>query len=101
MTDAVEIFAFIYSHRHEAGMLGPVIRSAVGVVRESAGLVCNVAELGLSLVLDTRKTAPGKIAARNPAPGNAAPKRAPAPGASNVIPFPSARNIRRQTASRG
>ena len=84
-----------------AGPLRRVVGSTIGVLWESAGLVCNVAELGLSLVLDTRKTAPGKIAARNPAPGNAAPKRAPAPGASNVIPFPSARNIRRQTASRG
>lgn len=99
MTDAVEIFAFIYSHRHEAGMLGPVIRSAVGVVRESAGLVYNVAELGLSLVLDTRKIAPGKTPTN--IPSKTAPRRLDAPGASNVIPFSAARKIGRPIMNRG
>jgi hypothetical protein len=99
MTDAVEIFAFIYSRRHDAGMLAPVIRSAVGVVRESAGLVCNVAELGLSLVLDTRKTAPTK--APTTAPGRVASR--PVHGPSNVIPFPTpaARGISRPVMKRG
>jgi len=90
MTDAVEIFAFLYSHRHNAGMLGPVVRSAVGVVRESVGLVCNVAELGVSLVLDTSKIAPNNTPAKAPSTtqGKTAPRRVDARGAANVIPFP-------------
>ena len=37
MTNAVKISALKHSDRHGAGVFGPVIRSAVGVVRESAG----------------------------------------------------------------
>lgn len=95
MTDAVKISTLKYSDRHGASVFGPVIRSAVGVVRESAGLVCNVAELGLSLVLDTRQIAP-----RKPASSNTTPSRAPS-SASNVIPFPSIRLVCRQTMQRG
>jgi hypothetical protein len=101
MTNAVKISALKHSDRHGAGVFGPVIRSAVGAVRESAGLVYNVAEFGLSLVLDTRKIAPAKIAAASTAQGNATPRRTPVPSANNVIPFPSARNVSRQRMSRG
>ena len=99
MTDAVKISAVKNSDRHGAGVLGPVIRSAVGVVRESAGLVYNVAELGLSLVLDTRKIAPGKTPTN--IPSKTAPRRLDAPGASNVIPFSAARKIGRPIMNRG
>jgi hypothetical protein len=95
MTDAIKISTLKNSDRHGAGMLGPVIWSAVGVVRESAGLVCNVAELGLALVLDTRKIAASSTPTNTP--GKTAPRRLDAHRASNVIPFPvpAARRISR------
>jgi hypothetical protein len=71
---------------HGASVLGPVIRSAVGVVRESAGLICNVAGLGIALVMDTRTTAPNKAAAAT---------QTAAPRATNVILFPRTRNANR------
>ena len=59
--------------------LQPVLRSALGVMRESAGLVCHVAALGVALVWQPKR----------PRPGNAtAPPR---PGGQNIIPFPSNR----------
>ncbi|WP_426437816.1 hypothetical protein [Bradyrhizobium genosp. P] len=67
------------------GPLDAVIRSAVAVVRESAGLLCHVAELGIVLVLDAGSTAPARRAlAESP----------PAPGAANIIRFPTRRNTK-------
>jgi hypothetical protein len=40
----------IKSSRNERTALVPVVASAVGIVRESAGLVCNIAALGLGSV---------------------------------------------------
>jgi len=36
------------------GVFKPVIRSAVGIVRESAGLVINVVEVGAALICESR-----------------------------------------------
>jgi hypothetical protein len=64
---------------------GPAMQSAIGVVRESAGLVRNVAGLGIAVVLDTNKAAPMRLPAAKPLP---------AANATNVIRFPATRNIR-------
>jgi hypothetical protein len=53
--------------------VSPIIRSAVGVVRESAGLLQNVAALGIALVFEAEKVPPRRRIARP----------------SNVIPFPA------------
>jgi hypothetical protein len=53
--------------------VSPIIRSAVGVVRESAGLLQNVAALGIALVFEAEKV----------------PPRRPLAPPSNVIPFPT------------
>jgi hypothetical protein len=41
-----------------AGPLRRVVGSTIGVLWESAGLVCNVAGLGIALVSDPRQAAP-------------------------------------------
>jgi len=61
------------------GAFGPVIQSAIGVVRESAGLVRNVGGLGIALVLDTKSAELKRLPA---------PRPLPAPSATNVIRFP-------------
>ena len=75
---------------HGAGPLGPVVSSAIGILWESAGLVCNVAGLGIALVSDTRQPASKKLA----------PVRLPAPRASNIIPFPARRSTKAIITSR-
>ena len=74
-----------------AGPLGPVVSSTIGMLWESAGLVCNVAGLGIALVSDTGQAAPKKAAAT----------RLPAARASNVIPFPARRGTKPIATSRG
>ncbi|WP_375777472.1 hypothetical protein ACE103_40240 [Bradyrhizobium sp. ma5] len=64
--------------RHPApanDQLVPVMRSIVGLINESAGLVRHVAAFGIALMLDT---------------GRAPPRRGPA---SDSIPVPEAGNI--------
>jgi hypothetical protein len=58
------------------GALEPIIQSALGLVRETAGLLYHIAEFGIALVSDPK---PSRGAKRT---GSAAPKGA------NVIPFP-------------
>jgi hypothetical protein len=65
------------------GAFGPVMRSAIGVVRESARLVRNVAGLDIALVLDTNKAAPRRLPGAKPLP---------VADATNVIRFPVTRN---------
>ena len=60
------------------GAFGPVIRSAVGVVRESVCLLGSVAELGIVLISDSKPSTPVRQAA----------PRLRAAGCANVIPFP-------------
>jgi len=61
------------------GASGPVIRSAVGVVRESVDLLNDVAGFGTVPISD----------ARQPAPGRQAPPQLRADErCANVIPFP-------------
>jgi hypothetical protein len=67
--------------------LGPVGRSIFGIVRESAGLVRHVAELGIVLMLDTDAPAPKPQAPAKPS----AEKPLSAPDASNVTRFPTPR----------
>ncbi|MDH2385610.1 hypothetical protein [Bradyrhizobium sp. CER78] len=59
----------------------PVMRSIVGLVSESAGLLRHVAALGAVLLLDT-STEPKRRPAARPAP---------APDATNIIRFPATR----------
>ena len=60
----------------------PVIRSVIGIVRESAGLVSGIAGLGVALFADT---------------GGAAPPRPSAvPRAANIIASPAGRRSCRQ-----
>ncbi|MFN4939653.1 hypothetical protein [Bradyrhizobium sp.] len=61
-------------------LLEPVVESAVGVVRQTASLVGNVAGLGLALLFDKKVTAPRR---------HIAPK-------ANVIPFPTDRSSNRR-----
>ena len=61
--------------------VAPIIRNAVGIVRESAGLLQNVAALGIALVFEAEKARP----------------RRPLAPPSNVIPFPT-RSIREAKA---
>jgi hypothetical protein len=89
MADAVKTSALQLSDLRDrvsrgAGPFGPVVGSAIGILWESAGLVCNVAGLGITLVSDPRQAAP-----KTPAP-----KQLPAPGASNVVPFPARRGTK-------
>ena len=60
--------------------LEPVIQSAVGIVRESAGLIYHIAGLGISLVSDAKNSQP-KYGTRPALPIGAE--------CANVIPFPS------------
>lgn len=62
----------------------PVIRSAVGIVRESAGLVYHIAGLGIALISspETSRRRHGSKQTQSAAPKGA-----------NVIPFPT-RNAR-------
>ena len=73
-----------------AGPFGPVVGSTIGILWEGAGLVCNLAGLGIALVSDTKQTAPKKPAL----------KPLPAPGASNVIRFPARRITKPAATSR-
>ena len=61
--------------------LVPVMRSVIGLVSESAGLVRHVAALGIVLVFDA-----GAAPKRRPAA-----RPAPAPDATNLIRFPTAK----------
>ena len=54
-----------------------IIHSAVGIVRESGGLVSNIAALSIALVVNTTAAAPTR--------------RRGGPRAANVIPFPTDR----------
>jgi hypothetical protein len=74
-----------------AGPLGPVVGSTIGILWESAGLVCNVAGLGIALVSDTGHAAPKK----------AEPQRPTAPAAGNVIPFPAKQRTKPASTNRG
>ena len=62
----------------------PVMRSVIGLVSESAGLVRHVAALGIVLVFDA-----GTTPRRRPT----APPM-PAPDATNIIRFPAARTTK-------
>lgn len=68
---------------------GPAVRSIFGIVRESAGLVRHVAELGvvlvLVLVLDTNASASKPQAPTKPRP---------APEACNVIRFRTGKTVK-------
>ena len=64
--------------------LAPVMRSVIGIISESAGLVRHVAALGVVLVLDT-DTEPKRRRAATPTP---------APDATNIIRFPAARTTK-------
>lgn len=64
----------------QARALEPVFQSAVGIVRESAGLLCHIAGLGIALMSDPKVSRP-KYATEE--------ARSPAPTSANVIPFPS------------
>jgi hypothetical protein len=90
MADAVKTFDLRDRVSRRAGRFGPVVGSALGVLWESAGLVWNVAGLGIALVSDTRQAAPKKPA----------PKRLPAPGASNVVPFPATQGTKPAATNR-
>ncbi|NEU97158.1 hypothetical protein [Bradyrhizobium uaiense] len=65
------------------GPLGPVLESLAGILRESAGLVRNVAGLGIVLVLDT--TPPKRRPVARPLP---------APDTTNIIRFPAHRSAK-------
>jgi hypothetical protein len=69
------------------GVFGPVMQSAIGVVRESAGLVRNVAGLGIAVVLDTNEAAPKRLPDAKPLP---------AANGTNVIRFPVNARLRNQ-----
>jgi hypothetical protein len=60
----------------------PVIRSAVGVVRESACLLYHIAGLGIALVSDPQNSQPKYGTGRT---------RPVAPAGANVIPFPGSK----------
>jgi hypothetical protein len=62
--------------------LEPVVQSAVGVVRESAGLLYHIAGLGIALLSGPQNFRPKHRAERT---DQAAPHRA------NVIPFPGSK----------
>jgi hypothetical protein len=66
----------------------PVIRSAVGVVRESAGLLYHIAGLGIALISSP------EISRRQHGSKQA---RSAAPNSANIIPFP---NSKRQATGR-
>jgi hypothetical protein len=66
----------------------PVIRSAVGVVRESAGLLYHIAGLGIALISSP------EISRRQ---HRSKQTRSAAPNGANVIPFP---NSKRQPTGR-
>jgi hypothetical protein len=63
-----------------ARALEPVIQSAVGIVRESAGLIYHIAGLGIALVSDAKNSQP-KYGTR--------PARPIGAECANVIPFPN------------
>lgn len=67
------------------GALGPVIRSALGVMRESAGLIFHVVGLGVALVSEPKTSRP-KCGV-----GQA---RAAAPKSAKIIAFPLNSNRR-------
>ncbi|WP_050403820.1 hypothetical protein [Bradyrhizobium embrapense] len=60
--------------------LVPVIRSVVGLINESAGLVRHVAAFGIALMLDTGRAPPRRRAASDPVR---------VPEAGNIIRFPT------------
>lgn len=62
-----------------AGAFKPVIQSAVGIVRESAGLVINLAALGAALISDSKP---------NPASLRSSPRLQAVARRDNIIPFP-------------
>jgi hypothetical protein len=61
-----------------SGAFNPVIQSALGVVRESAGLLYHLAGLGVALVSDPNISGPKKGIGRS---------RSAAPKSTSVIPF--------------
>jgi hypothetical protein len=63
-----------------AGALEPIIQSALGIVRESAGLLYHIAGFGIALVSDPQNSQPKCGTVRT---------RPVAPESANVIPFPS------------
>jgi hypothetical protein len=65
-----------------ARALEPVIQSALGIVRESAGLLYHIAGFGIALVSGPENSQPKYGAGRT---------RQIAPQGANVIPFSSAR----------
>jgi hypothetical protein len=79
MTDAIKRSDLKYPNlqsNEPRGALEPVIQSAVGIVRESAGLLYHIAELCIALVSGPNPKCGSKQTSV------AAPKNA------NVIPFP-------------
>lgn len=64
------------------GVFNPVVRSAVGIVRESAGLVINIAGLGAALICETKAAQPAR---RTSVEVQAFARH------GNVIPFPISR----------
>jgi hypothetical protein len=65
-----------------ARALEPIFQSAVGIVRESAGLLYHIAEFGIALVSDPPNSQPKCSTGRT---------RPDAPGGANVIPFPNSK----------
>jgi hypothetical protein len=65
-----------------AGALEPIIQSALGIVRESAGLLYHIAGFGIALVSDPQNSQPKCGTGRT---------RPVAPESANVILFPSSK----------
>jgi len=79
MTDGIKRSDLKYSNLQgdePRGALEPIIQSAVGIVRESAGLLYHIAGLGIALVSGPKPTCGSKQTS------------AAAPKIANVIPFP-------------
>ena len=62
--------------------LDPMIQSAVGIVRESAGLLYHIAGFGIALVSGPQNSRPNDSTART---------RAVARQDANIIPFPNSK----------
>jgi hypothetical protein len=60
----------------------PIIRSAVGIVRESACLLYHIAGLGIALISSTEISRRQRVSKQT---------RSAAPNSANVIPFPNSK----------
>jgi hypothetical protein len=67
------------------GALDPILQSALGIVRESAGLLWNVARFGIVLISEPKKSHPR---------ATKGPDMLGGLKSGNVIPFSPTRNVR-------